>query len=59
MLEDLKRRVSVARVGGKLYAFDDLCPHEACPLSSGLCDSRAPQPVSGSRGWAYRSWLRF
>ena len=35
-LEDLKRRVSVARVGGKLYAFDDLCTHEACPLSSGL-----------------------
>jgi nitrite reductase/ring-hydroxylating ferredoxin subunit len=35
-LDDLKRRVSVARVGGKLYAFDDLCPHEACPLSSGL-----------------------
>jgi nitrite reductase/ring-hydroxylating ferredoxin subunit len=35
-LEDLKRRVSVARVDGKLYAFDDLCPHEGCPLSSGL-----------------------
>ena len=35
-LEDLKRRISVARVGGKLYAFDDLCPHEACPLSAGL-----------------------
>ena len=35
-LEDLKRRVSVARVGGKLYAFDDLCTHEACPLSAGL-----------------------
>ena len=35
-LQDLKRRVSVARVDGKLYAFDDLCPHEACPLSSGL-----------------------
>ena len=35
-LDDLKRRVSVARVDGKLYAFDDLCPHEACPLSSGL-----------------------
>ena len=35
-LDDLKRRVSVARVGGKLYAFDDLCPHEGCPLSSGL-----------------------
>jgi 3-phenylpropionate/trans-cinnamate dioxygenase ferredoxin component len=35
-LEDLKRRVSVARVDGKLYAFNDLCTHEACPLSSGL-----------------------
>jgi nitrite reductase/ring-hydroxylating ferredoxin subunit len=35
-LEDLKRRVSVARTGGKLYAFDDLCKHEGCPLSSGL-----------------------
>ena len=35
-LPDLKRRVSVARVQGALYAFDDLCPHEACPLSAGL-----------------------
>lgn len=35
-LGDLKRRVSVARVGNKLYAFDDLCTHEACPLSAGL-----------------------
>jgi nitrite reductase/ring-hydroxylating ferredoxin subunit len=35
-LEDLKKRVSVARVGGKLYAFDDLCKHEGCPLSAGL-----------------------
>lgn len=35
-LEDLKRRVSVAKVGGKLYAFDDLCTHEQCPLSAGL-----------------------
>ena len=34
-LEDLKHRVSVARAGGKLYAFDDLCKHEGCPLSSG------------------------
>ena len=35
-LQDLKRRVSVARVDGALYAFDDLCTHEACPLSAGL-----------------------
>lgn len=33
-LEDLKRRVAVARVGGGLYAFDDL--YEGCPLSGGL-----------------------
>jgi 3-phenylpropionate/trans-cinnamate dioxygenase ferredoxin subunit len=37
-LEDLKRRISVARVGGRLYAFDDLCrcAEPACPLSGGL-----------------------
>jgi 3-phenylpropionate/trans-cinnamate dioxygenase ferredoxin component len=37
-LEDRKLRVSVARVGGRLYAFDDLCPcgGHACPLSGGL-----------------------
>lgn len=40
-LEDIKRRVSVARVSGTLYAFDDLCPcgqgHQ-CPLSAGRLD---------------------
>jgi nitrite reductase/ring-hydroxylating ferredoxin subunit len=35
-LEDIKQRVSVARVGGALYAFDDLCPHDGAPLSAGL-----------------------
>ena len=37
-LEDRKLRVSVARVGGRLYAFDDLCTcaEQACPLSGGL-----------------------
>jgi 3-phenylpropionate/trans-cinnamate dioxygenase ferredoxin component len=37
-LEDRKLRVSVARVGGRLYAFDDLCPcgGPRCPLSGGL-----------------------
>ena len=35
---DLKRRISVARVDDRLYAFDDLCTcaDEACPLSGGL-----------------------
>ena len=28
--------MAVARVGDKLYGIDDLCIHEACPLSSGL-----------------------
>ncbi len=37
-LGDLKRRISVARVGDRLYAFDDLCTcaDRACPLSGGL-----------------------
>jgi nitrite reductase/ring-hydroxylating ferredoxin subunit len=37
-LNDLKRRISVARVDDRLYAFDDLCTcaDAACPLSGGL-----------------------
>ena len=35
-LKDLKRRVSVARVDNKLYAFDDLSTSDQAPLSSGL-----------------------
>jgi nitrite reductase/ring-hydroxylating ferredoxin subunit len=37
-LGDQKLRISIARVDGHLYAFDDLCTctHEACPLSGGL-----------------------
>ena len=36
--DDLKRRISVARVGDRLYAFDDLCTcaDQPCPLSGGL-----------------------
>jgi nitrite reductase/ring-hydroxylating ferredoxin subunit len=37
-LADRKLRISVARVDGHLYAFDDLCPCDqpSCPLSGGL-----------------------
>ena len=37
-VDDLKRRISVARIDGRLYAFDDLCTcaERACPLSGGL-----------------------
>ena len=37
-LSDRKLRISVAHVGDRLYAFDDLCtcPGHACPLSGGL-----------------------
>ncbi|HSE66584.1 MAG TPA: hypothetical protein VLB12_06340, partial [Gemmatimonadales bacterium] len=37
-LDDRRRRISVARVAGRIYAFDDLCTcsREACPLSGGL-----------------------
>ncbi|MEV6279661.1 Rieske 2Fe-2S domain-containing protein [Nocardia sp. NPDC051832] len=37
-LDDRKLRVSIARVGGALYAFDDLCTYDPCPLSSGLLE---------------------
>jgi 3-phenylpropionate/trans-cinnamate dioxygenase ferredoxin component len=33
-VEDLKHRVAVARIRGKLFAFDDL--YKECPLSAGL-----------------------
>jgi 3-phenylpropionate/trans-cinnamate dioxygenase ferredoxin component len=37
-LDDIKRRISVARVDDRLYAFDDLCTcaEKPCPLSGGL-----------------------
>ena len=47
---DLKRRVSVARVGGKLYAFSDLCTHEGCQLSAGkLVGATLMCPCHGSQ----------
>ena len=41
-LSDRKLRISIARVGGRLYAFEDLCTcsSEACPLSAGLLAGR-------------------
>ena len=37
-LDDLKRRIAIARVDNRVYAFDDLCTcgDETCPLSGGL-----------------------
>ncbi|MHB8234178.1 MAG: Rieske (2Fe-2S) protein [Solirubrobacteraceae bacterium] len=37
-LSDRKRRVAIASIDGRLFAFDDLCPCEqdSCPLSAGL-----------------------
>ena len=40
-LEDIKRRISVARVAGRLYAFDTSAPAAA---------GRAPCPAGCSRG---------
>ena len=34
-LEDPKLTVSIARVDGRPYAFDDACTHRGCPLSGG------------------------
>ena len=41
-MEDLNRRISIARVDQRFYAFDDLCicGEEACPLSGGLLTGR-------------------
>ncbi len=49
-LDDRKLRISIARVKGRLYAFDDLCTcaREACPLSAGLA-RRNDDHVSMSR----------
>lgn len=37
-LDDRKQRIAIARVGHRLYAFDDLCTcfDKSCPLSGGL-----------------------
>jgi 3-phenylpropionate/trans-cinnamate dioxygenase ferredoxin subunit len=37
-LDDRKLRISIARLGDRLYAFDDLCTcgDRSCPLSGGL-----------------------
>jgi 3-phenylpropionate/trans-cinnamate dioxygenase ferredoxin subunit len=35
-LPERKLRLNVARVAGRLHAFDGLCAHERCPLSAGL-----------------------
>ena len=37
-LDDRKQRIAIARVDGRLYAFDDLCTciDASCPLSGGL-----------------------
>jgi 3-phenylpropionate/trans-cinnamate dioxygenase ferredoxin component len=41
-LGDRRARISVARVDGRLYAFDDLCTcgDQPCPLSGGLLTGR-------------------
>ena len=41
--------VAVARAGGRLYAFDDTCTHEECPLSDGrLTADEVECPCHGS-----------
>lgn len=43
------RRVSVAKVGGALHAFDDLCTHQLCSLAEGDLDgSTVMCPCHGS-----------
>lgn len=41
-LDDCKRRIAIARVDKRLYAFDDLCTcsDESCPVSGGMLAGR-------------------
>jgi 3-phenylpropionate/trans-cinnamate dioxygenase ferredoxin component len=49
VLGDADDPVAVARAGGRLYAFDDTCTHEECPLSDGmLSDGEVECPCHGS-----------
>lgn len=32
------RAIAIARSGSKVYAFDDMCSHEQCPLSTGFVE---------------------
>lgn len=44
------RRVTVARVGGALHAFDDTCTHRQCSLAEGdLEDATVTCPCHGSQ----------
>ena len=49
-LDDLKHRIAVARIGGRLYAFDDLSPTDRSPLSSGrLTGTEIMSPCDAAR----------
>jgi 3-phenylpropionate/trans-cinnamate dioxygenase ferredoxin subunit len=44
------RRVTVARVGGSLHAFDDTCTHRQCSLAEGdLEEATVTCPCHGSQ----------
>jgi nitrite reductase/ring-hydroxylating ferredoxin subunit len=44
------RRVTVARVGGTLHAFDDTCTHRQCSLAEGdLDEATVTCPCHGSQ----------
>lgn len=50
-IEGLKKRVSVARLDGTVYAFDDLCPEHGCALSAGLLTGTTLMCQMGGCRW--------
>lgn len=50
-VEGEKIRISVTRLGGALYAFDDLCPEHNCPLSAGLLTGSTIMCQCGGCEW--------
>ena len=45
LFEPAGQRVTVANVGGTLYAFDDTCTHQGCSLSEGDLDGTTLQCI--------------
>jgi 3-phenylpropionate/trans-cinnamate dioxygenase ferredoxin component len=43
-------KIAVANVGGTMYAFDNVCTHQQCPLAKGeLEDTTVTCPCHGSQ----------
>lgn len=50
VVEILGKRISVAKVDGGFFAFDDMCTHHQCSLSEGIIEGTAVEcPCHGAQ----------